>query len=73
MGTRGLIGFIINGKRKGVLNRCDSYPSGLGNEVIRFIMSLNKDQIKDMKAKVDKVCAPSMDRDVLYVPLDTEC
>ena len=60
MGTRGLIGFIINGARQGTYNHFDSYPCGLGNDVIKFIMSLTKEDIKDMAAKAKKVSCPTV-------------
>ncbi|WRT70457.1 uncharacterized protein IL334_007455 [Kwoniella shivajii] len=44
MGTRGLIGFIIAGKRRGCYNQFDSYPSGLGVAIVRFILGLNQEQ-----------------------------
>lgn len=55
MGTRGLIGFIIKGVRKAAYNNNDSYPSGLGNDIVRFISSLTEEEIIDMQAKVEAV------------------
>lgn len=65
MGTRGLVGFIIKGVRKGAYNHYDSYPAGLGNDIIRFILSLSEAQIVDMEAKVEAV---SQVRPVLITP-----
>lgn len=36
MSTRGTIGFIHNNNYKAVYNHSDSYPSGLGDEVVKF-------------------------------------
>ena len=58
MGTRGLIGFIIKGKRRATYNHFDSYPEGMGNDVIRFILSLDEDQIKQMQLLVKQVSPP---------------
>jgi len=52
MGTRGLLGFIINGARRGSYNHWDSYPQGLGNAIVKFILSLNDEQIKTMAERV---------------------
>ena len=37
MGTRGAYGFIVDGKTKISYNHSDSYPSGLGKDIINFI------------------------------------
>lgn len=41
MGTRGVFGFRLSGKEYVVYNHYDSYPDGLGVEVIKFIRSVN--------------------------------
>lgn len=46
MTTRGLIGFRLNGKLKGTYNHFDSYPSGLGAEVISFVQDNLLDNAK---------------------------
>ena len=37
MGTRGLYGFRKNGVDKVTYNHWDSYPDGLGKQILRFI------------------------------------
>jgi hypothetical protein len=49
------MGFIIKGVRKGAYNQFDSYPSGLGNDIIRFILALSEEDILAMQAKVEAV------------------
>jgi hypothetical protein len=41
MGTRGAIGFVINGEWKVTYNHYDSYPEGLGMDVLEFCKSIN--------------------------------
>ncbi|RKF59819.1 hypothetical protein OnM2_056055 [Erysiphe neolycopersici] len=48
MGTRGLLGLIIGGKRRGIYNHWDSYPSGLGKDIVKFILSLKPEQWDEM-------------------------
>ena len=52
MGTRGLYGFRKNGKDKVTYNHWDSYPEGLGIEVIRFC---NRHSIEELSAIYDKI------------------
>lgn len=52
MGTRGAIGFCKNGVDKITYNHYDSYPSGLGNNVVDFIKSTT---IKEMSEVFDKI------------------
>ena len=40
MGTCGLLGFIILGRRHSAYNHYDSYPDGLGRGIVDFILSL---------------------------------
>lgn len=37
MGTRGMIGIKVGRKKIGVYNHFDSYPTGLGAEIVKFI------------------------------------
>ncbi|MBR4315907.1 MAG: hypothetical protein IKP65_02910, partial [Alphaproteobacteria bacterium] len=41
MSTRGYVGFYKDGIDKGGYNHCDSYPEGLGNEVLDFLKGNN--------------------------------
>lgn len=41
MGTRGSVGFIYNDKEYLSYNQFDSYPEGLGHDVLKFISNIN--------------------------------
>lgn len=41
MGTRGFVGFVADGKETIVYNHWDSYPAGLGIEVLDFCRTVN--------------------------------
>jgi hypothetical protein len=41
---------------RGTYNHWDSYPSGLGDFIIKFINSLSQDEITEMKLLVEQVC-----------------
>lgn len=45
MGTRGVWGFVIDGQEKLAYNHFDSYPSGLGNDLLKMLdkMEIDKD------------------------------
>lgn len=55
MGTRGLIGHVIAGKKKGTYNGHDSYPSWLGVAIVQFIKSLSAENIKTMKEHLEEI------------------
>ncbi|KAF4635452.1 hypothetical protein G7Y89_g2648 [Cudoniella acicularis] len=55
MGTRGLLGLIIKGKRHGAYNHFDSYPSGLGSEIAKFILSLTPEEWDEMAKLVEGI------------------
>ena len=55
MGTRGLIGLIIAGKRHAAYNQFDSYPDGLGRDVVKFILSLTPEQWDEMAASLMEI------------------
>lgn len=40
MGTRGLYGVVVNGEVKASYNHFDSYPSGLGSDVVKFVQGI---------------------------------
>jgi len=52
MGTRGLVGWKIDDKEHGMYNHWDSYPSGLGRDVINILKHLDLDQFKNNAKKV---------------------
>jgi hypothetical protein len=52
MGTRGLYGFYKDGVDKLTYNHFDSYPSGLGKDVINFI---RKNSIENMNQIFDRI------------------
>jgi hypothetical protein len=55
MGTRGILGFITKGVRKGTYNHFDSYPSGLGDAIIRFILAHTDEELEQMVGKIEQV------------------
>lgn len=42
MSTSGSVGIIAKGKYTGFYNHCDSYPGGMGENVVSFIKTINK-------------------------------
>ena len=56
MGTRGLLGFIIAGRRRASYNHLDSYPSGLGVQVAKFILGFKEGEKRAMLEHVRNVC-----------------
>lgn len=40
MGTRGLYGVVVNGEVKASYNHFDSYPSGLGVDIVKFVQGI---------------------------------
>lgn len=57
MGTRGLIGFKVDGKYSGYYNQYDSYPEGMGFGIVEFIKNrlLTKDNVDTMKRMVSNL------------------
>lgn len=55
MGTRGLVGFIILGRKRGFYNHFDSYPEGLGEDIVRFFMALFEAPKARFKENLEKV------------------
>lgn len=55
MGTRGAYGFRMGGKDKVTYNHFDSYPSGLGSQVVNFIYVTPDDVLVDMFNKIQLV------------------
>jgi hypothetical protein len=46
MGTRGLITFRVNGENKAAYNQFDSYPAGMGIDVLSFLRGKDLDILK---------------------------
>lgn len=46
MGTRGIIGFVVDGEEKISYNHYDSYPSGVGLTVLEWLKSLTGTQLE---------------------------
>lgn len=53
MGTRGLFGFSIDGKKKVAYNHFDSYPEGLGQDAVNAIqMVIKENKMEQLKSNV---------------------
>ncbi|PVH87673.1 hypothetical protein DL98DRAFT_509877, partial [Cadophora sp. DSE1049] len=61
MGTSGLLGLIIKGKRHAAYNHFDSYPAGLGQDIVAFILGLTDEEIENMAARVAEITWVSRD------------
>ncbi len=57
MGTRGFIGFVINGQEKIAYNHWDSYPAGLGADMLSFLHNSDMDVVRQQAADL-RVVAP---------------
>jgi hypothetical protein len=55
MGTRGIIGYVIRGKRVGSYNHFDCYPEGMGRAIMEFLMRLSTEEKARFKTNLDKV------------------
>lgn len=56
MGTRGLCGFVVDGEVRSSYNHFDSYPSGLGAELVEQIGFLTKEStVDELKEKVRNI------------------
>ncbi|WWD08402.1 hypothetical protein V865_006514 [Kwoniella europaea PYCC6329] len=55
MGTRGLIGFIISGRRRGCYVQSDSYPEGMGVGIVKFILGLTPEQRETMIRRLEEI------------------
>lgn len=47
MGTRGAFGFFVDGKTKVTYNHFDSYPEGLGNDILTALVDVPLDIIQE--------------------------
>jgi hypothetical protein len=73
MGTRGLIGLIIAGKRHAVYNHFDSYPDGLGRDVVRFIISLTKEEIEELINLLEEITVSVQISPLITSAVDLPC
>ncbi|OCF58541.1 hypothetical protein L486_04574 [Kwoniella mangroviensis CBS 10435] len=55
MGTGGLLGFIIAGKRTACYNHYDSYPDTLGVRIVMFILGLTPEQRQSMIERLKEI------------------
>lgn len=55
MGTRGLYGFVKDGETKATYNHMDSYPSGLGEHVLNFILRTPVETMKQIFDRIELV------------------
>lgn len=55
MGTRGACGYYVNGKEKVTYNHFDSYPGGLGNNVVEYIRTHPILDIKKVAEEIELV------------------
>jgi hypothetical protein len=55
MGTRGACGFIVDGVEKITYNHFDSYPSALGNNVLKFLSGRNLEELKKAVRKIQMI------------------
>ncbi len=60
MSTRGAYGFKINKEYKVLYNHFDSYPSGLGRDIVQFLQR-SKGHFPELKSKVQKMQAIKKD------------
>jgi len=74
MGTRGLMGFRIDGKDKVTYNHFDSYPDGLGESVVQDVKTLlqvlTMDELKDKARKIKLVDEDSVPTPEDFLKLD---
>lgn len=63
MSTGGSIGIILKGEYKGLLNYSDSYPGGLGEDVVAFVKKLNKTKTGWARLKRNFAKVIAVDRD----------
>ncbi|TAQ87015.1 hypothetical protein B7494_g4645 [Chlorociboria aeruginascens] len=55
MGTRGLVCFIVKGVRHGTYNHFDSYPSGLGQKIVKFLVALKPEEYATMIELLEEI------------------
>ena len=58
MGTRGLLGWKVNGEYHGAYNHWDSYPEGLGMEIAQWVFEKLGMDYKDYVVQDEKYMRP---------------
>lgn len=69
MGTRGFIGFVVNDQEKIAYNHWDSYPSGLGVEILQWLHQADPAKIREQAANLKVVEHGVMPTDAEIVAL----
>lgn len=65
MGTRGFLGFVIDGQEKIGYRHSDAYPEGQGLQVLHFLLDLaENDPTRDLKAEVRALRMVATGRDI---------
>lgn len=52
MGTRGFVGFVVDGTEKISYNHWDSYPGGLGLDVLKWLRQQDISEVREAAAKL---------------------
>ncbi|KAF7919963.1 uncharacterized protein EAE98_009197 [Botrytis deweyae] len=55
MGTSGIIVFVLGTQRRAVYCHFDSYPEGLGRDIVRFILGLKPEQFSIMHRRLQEI------------------
>lgn len=55
MGTRGLMAFTLDKNTKAMYNHFDSYPSGLGRDIAKWLGDMDLEEAKEKFLKLTKV------------------
>ncbi|TAQ87032.1 hypothetical protein B7494_g4649 [Chlorociboria aeruginascens] len=55
MGTNGLIGLITRGARHAAFNMYDSYPTGLGQDIVAFLLALKPEEYSEMDRLISAI------------------
>jgi hypothetical protein len=71
MGTRGFVGFVVDGSEKITYNHSDSYPGGLGLDVLNWLRRQDISEVREATAKLRVVDGdkPSTHEDIESVGL----
>jgi hypothetical protein len=55
MGTRGLVGVVVKGKKHASYNHWDSYPANLGAKIAKFITELTLEEWGEMAKLLEEI------------------